>query len=29
MKRVGLIAVGWIGGLLTAGAKALIEHFLK
>lgn len=29
MKRIGLVALGWIGGLLTTSVKALIEHFLK
>jgi len=33
MKRIGLVTIGWIGGLVTAavteGIKALIQHFLK
>jgi len=28
-KNFVWLALGWIGGLLTAGIKALIEHFLK
>jgi hypothetical protein len=29
VKNLGWLALGWIGGLLTTGIKALIEHFLK
>ena len=29
IKHGSLVALGWIGGLLTAGIKALIEHVLK
>ena len=29
LKNLGWMALGWIGGLLTTGAKTLIEHFLK
>ena len=29
LKNLGLILVGWLGGLLTTAIKAIIEHFLK
>lgn len=29
IKNVGWIVMGWLGGLMTIGAKALIEHFLN
>ena len=29
LKNLGWIVVGWIAGLITTGAIALIEHFLN
>jgi len=29
LKRIGFVAVGWVGGLLTTYAKAIIEHLFK
>jgi hypothetical protein len=28
-KRIGLVAAGWLGGLLTTYAKVIIEHLFK
>ena len=29
LKRVGLVAAGWVGGLLTTYVKVIIEHLFK
>jgi hypothetical protein len=29
LKNIALLALGWIGGLMTAAIKAIIEHLLK
>ena len=29
LKRVGFVAVGWVGGLLTTYAKAIVDHLFK
>jgi len=29
LKRIGLVAAGWLGGLLTTYSKSLIEHLFK
>jgi hypothetical protein len=29
LKRLGFVAVGWVGGLLTTYAKVIIEHLFK